>query len=92
MAELYFNNSKSNLTNLSNFNTDLVHVDLDASQLEITMDVAEMRASYIMTSAPLHFELIIQVDGEFFMDGMILDIFPVYGNGPFWIKVHLRLS
>ena len=48
MVELYFNNSKSNLTNLSNFNTDLVYVDLDAShQLEITMDVAEMRASVL---------------------------------------------
>jgi len=71
MVELYFKNSKSNLTNLSNFNTDLVYVDLDAShQLEITMDVAEMR-----------------VDGEFFMDGMILDIFTVYGNGPYWIKI-----
>ena len=47
MVELYFNNSKSNLTNLSNFNTNLVHVDLDASKLEITMDVAEMRVDVI---------------------------------------------
>ena len=47
MVELYFNNSKSNLTNLSNFNTNLLHLDLDASKLEITMDVAEMRASVI---------------------------------------------
>ena len=47
MVELYFNNSKSNLANLSNFTTNLVFVDLDASKLEITMDLAEMRVSVI---------------------------------------------
>ena len=31
--------------------------------------------------------IISQVDGELFIDGTILDIFPIYGDGPFWVEV-----
>ena len=28
-----------------------------------------------------------QVDGDHFLDGMVLDIFPIWGDNPFWIEV-----
>merc|ERR1712192_221206 len=70
MFEVNFSTSSNlNLTNLANFTTDLIHLDLDTS--EIKMNVSKMR-----------------VDGELFLDGMVLDIFPIYGDGLFWIEIY----
>ena len=31
-----------------------------------------------------------QVDGVLFLDGMALDIFPIWVEKPFWIEVHFN--
>jgi len=72
MFEVNFTSSNNlNLTNLANFTTDLVSLDLNTSELEIEMNVSEMR-----------------VDGELLLEGAVLDIFPIYGEGPFWIEIY----
>ena len=44
MFEVSFTSSSSlNLTNLANFTTNIVHLDLDASEMEIKMNVSKMR-------------------------------------------------
>ena len=42
MFEVNVTSSSLNLTNLANFTTDLVHLDLDTSELEIKMNVSKM--------------------------------------------------
>ena len=43
MFELNITSSSINLTNLTNLTTDLVHFDLNTSELEIKMNVSKMR-------------------------------------------------
>ena len=44
MFEVNFTSgSNLNLTNLTNFTTDIVHLNLDTSEMEIKMNVSKMR-------------------------------------------------
>ena len=45
MFELNITSSSMNLTNLTNFTTDLVRLNLETSELEIKMNVSNMRVS-----------------------------------------------
>ena len=46
MFEVNVTSSSLNLTNLANFTTDLVRLDLDTSELEIKMNVSKMRVIF----------------------------------------------
>ena len=46
MFEVNVTSSSLNLTNLANFTTELVRLDLDTSELEIKMNVSKMRVIF----------------------------------------------
>ena len=46
MFEVNVTSSSLNLTNLANFTTELVHLDLNTSELEIKMNVSKMRVIF----------------------------------------------
>ena len=84
MYEVNFTSSNLNLIDFANFTTDFVVLDLNRSELEIRMNISKMRVGRFN---PHSVSIISQVDGELFIDGTILDIFPIYGDGPFWVEV-----
>merc|ERR1712243_502136 len=59
------------ITNLSTFETRLVHLDLEELSLELDLAIADLRG-----------------DADYSLDGVIVSIFPLYGEGPMWLELY----
>ena len=71
------------IKNLATFDTKVAHLDLEKLSLELELGIADLRVSSY--SGGNH--CVPQGDADYTIDGTILGIFPVYGDGPMYLEV-----
>ena len=71
------------IKNLATFETKLAHLDLEELALELNLTIADLRVGIQAIHS------LFQGDATYSLDGTVLGILPIYGDGPMFLEVYL---